>query len=178
MSKFVHSREVLITLFIVVILLIVSLLFTNITFFKPKHDLIGKEAPEISYLNPEKKSEKLSEKKGIVVLLYFWSIMCEKCMKELIELAQLELHFKNEGFVLLAFNISENENRITGEIKKGEYPKNLIFYFSKENLYSYGIKALPTAVLIDKKGIVKDVIIGGNDWLSAKSLMAIKNLLR
>ncbi|NIU83047.1 MAG: redoxin domain-containing protein, partial [Candidatus Thorarchaeota archaeon] len=54
----------------------------------------------------------LSDLKGKVVLINFWTTWCPPCREEMPSLERLYRHFKYEDFTLLAVDIMENPETV------------------------------------------------------------------
>ena len=96
-----------------------SIALSRFPILKTSEGLEGHVAPEISFVGPDGKPSKLSEKQNTVVLLYFWSIWCDECLKELPLLSELENHFSGKGFILFAFDLAGKGESIRGKISGG-----------------------------------------------------------
>ena len=163
---------------------IMLLAFGLILLFAGKWDLnqddfLGKDATEIEYETASGQSAKLSKQQGSVVLLNFWAAWCLPCMEEMPSLRMLEEHFKNRGFVLLAFNIGgDSVDSVQTKISKDSLPANMVFNFSREQLKSYSVEAIPLSILITKKGKIHKIYRGPTHWMDISILQEIENLMK
>jgi len=151
-----------------------------IVYFSTKLELkplIGRLVPDMTYVDQYGRQQNISKAKGSVVLIYFWAILCEPCVSEMPHLRALEDHFDQKGFILLAFDVDKGGEDIRVRLKGGEYPRGLIFNFSKRDLRSYVIKGLPMSILIDKKGVVTDVFYGPRRWMEIEMIRKIEALV-
>ena len=118
---------------------------------------------------------KLSELRGQVVLLDFWATWCTFCVKTMPRLNALHEKYKDRGLVIIGLN--EFEGHIKGETatraQELEYfPQfkrrmNVTYDFAvaddAHNAAPYGVAALPTAVLVDRRGRVRFLTIGASE---------------
>lgn len=168
----------------IIAIVIVCLAFGLIVFFAGHWEIsnegfLGEPAPEIEYETSGGSKGRLSKQQGAVVLINFWASWCAPCMDEMPSLRMLENHFKNQGFVLLAFNIGEDGADVfNGKIASSKMPENLVFNFSKEQLKPYSIDAIPVSLLINKKGKIFKVYRGPQNWMNISILQEIENLMK
>jgi cytochrome c biogenesis protein CcmG, thiol:disulfide interchange protein DsbE len=128
----------------------------------PSSPLLGKSAPDFSFRWPDGREGLLSSLRGKTVLLNFWASWCEPCMEEMPSLQALErkLDAAQIPFVLLAVNL-DGVNDPPGISKM---PKNLIFNYNHESIGAYSLGSIPVSVLIDPRGMVRQIYLGSRNW--------------
>jgi len=121
----------------------------------------GELAPSLTFEDIEGITHNLSELKGKVVILDFWAAWCPYCIQEMPELQTAQDKFMN-SLVMIGVHRTDTE-----PISKGlEFSKDLgISYLMVSDkdgsLYrSVGGFGMPTAVYIDKLGIVSEIKSG------------------
>jgi thiol-disulfide isomerase/thioredoxin len=127
--------------------------------------LLGRPAPDFKLLNLEGKEIQLADFKGKVVLLDFWATWCGPCRKEMPKLNKLSKEFQGKDVVVLGIDVGEDEDTVRGFIKEGgyQYPILLTSSHGDPVIVSYAARALPSMVLIDRKGLVADYKVGSED---------------
>ena len=112
-----------------------------------------------------KKSFKMSDFKGEVVLLNLWASWCRGCKKEMPEFFELQREYKS-GFKIVTVSIDKkpsNSKEFLGCVEDdlGYKTPFISLYDAKKVLpKAYGAVAMPSSYLIDKNGVVRSVIVG------------------
>jgi thiol-disulfide isomerase/thioredoxin len=98
----------------------------------------------------------LTELRGKIVLLDFWTFCCINCHHVLPDLAKLEEKYKNELVVIGVHSGKFDAERDTENIRRkvGEYRiKHPVINDAKMTIWNrFGVKSWPTIVLIDAQG--------------------------
>ncbi|QDQ02199.1 thiol-disulfide oxidoreductase ResA [Lysinibacillus fusiformis] len=157
---------------VVLALIIGALIYTLcMSFFKEKKDIIsiGDEAPNFILKDMNGVEFQLSNYKGKGVFLNFWGTYCGPCKKEMPYMNNVFKEYQADGVEILAINIGEAELRVNNFID--QYGLNFpILYDSGGTVTSlYDFIPLPTTFLIDKDGMIVDIISG---TLSEESIRA------
>ncbi len=103
---------------------------------------------------------KLSDLRGQVVLVNFWASWCPPCRDEMPLLQDFYLEHREDGFVLLGINVSEDADDAAAFMEVNGYqfpvwrdpPGNL--------LIEQGLNGLPASVLVDAEGRIARRWIG------------------
>ena len=125
----------------------------------------GKLAPafELPEINGNKIS--LSDYKGKVILINFWATYCGPCKAEMPSLNNLFVAFKNNGFIVLAISVDPAEKPVQSFLKDKKITFPVLMDKDQEVYFDqYGVLGLPTSFLIDRDGIVREVIRGEREW--------------
>lgn len=105
----------------------------------------------------------LSELKGKVVLVNFWTSWCPPCRKEMPAIESVYRSYKDIGLVVIGLNLTAQDSKEEAAAFAQEvgvtFPIALDLDNSVGNLYR--VTALPTSFFIDRKGVIRSVIVGG-----------------
>ena len=119
----------------------------------------------------------LSDLKGKVVFLNFWATWCPPCIAEMPSINQLRQSFKDQNdLVFMLVDVDNNLKKSTAFMKKKNF--DLPVYTPAGAIPSKYLEgAIPTTVIIDKKGEIIARIEGGRDYNSPGILKALNQLI-
>jgi thiol-disulfide isomerase/thioredoxin len=122
--------------------------------------------------------QSLAALKGQVVLINFWATWCGPCRKEMPLLEQIYQRYRPLGFTLLAVNVEEDSALADGFLRQVavSYP----VLFDRENRVSklYDVTAMPSTVIVDRKGQVRFVHYGYTEGTENVYQDQIRGLIR
>tara|TARA_B100000614_G_C14317619_1_gene398969 strand:- start:137 stop:646 length:510 start_codon:yes stop_codon:yes gene_type:complete len=127
-------------------------------------------------INDHKKIISSSEKK--ILLLNFWATWCAPCIKEIPELLELKKKFKNDVEIYF-LSVDSNVKKTVPKFLKKNKLKNLKVLNDEKLKISnkFGVKVMPTTVIINKKFEEVAQVKGYVDWSSSKYVDLIKKFL-
>jgi len=119
---------------------------------------------------------KLSDLKGQVVFLNFWASWCGPCRAEMPSMEALYQRLKDRGFEILAVNIQESPETAAAFMTKNAltFPTALDSTGSVSD--RYGIRAIPSSFIIDKRGLFVSRVTGSINWNTPSIIAAMESL--
>jgi thiol-disulfide isomerase/thioredoxin len=133
---------------------------------------------------------KLSDLRGQVVLLDFWATWCGPCQLTIPKLNSLHKKYKDKGLTILGLTrfYGEGGGRPLNTTEELEFLRQFkkrygigygfVIADAEENRDAFGVSALPTAVLIDKRGSVRHIITGVYPGSDEELASMIKRLIQ
>lgn len=164
-------------------------------------DLIDKIAPELDaefWVNGDPLDQ--DDLKGKVIMLDFWAVWCRPCIATFPKIKKLNETYGGQGLEIIGvtnrYNITWDDEKSVPKRGEGEvdaeeeiaaigkfmekyelpYP-SLVMPEESTMTEDFGVTGIPHVVLIDKKGKIRLVKVGGNDKNAAEIEEKIKELL-
>jgi peroxiredoxin len=134
-------------------------------------------ASEFAAPSPDGKQVRLGDHRGQVVFLNFWATWCPPCREEMPAMERLYQRYREKGFTVIAVSVDSDivavppflrQNKLTFPI--GHDPKMAL-------AERYGVRALPSSFLIDRKGNLVALAIGPRAWDTKPAYAVIETLL-
>lgn len=138
---------------------------------KYKSEMIKEEAPAFSLVNREGKTVSLADMKGKVVVLDFWATWCGPCVMSFPGMQAAVNKYKDDSEVEFLFidtwQREENYKELVDNfITENKYTFHVLFDEMKDRenatVTAYGVRGIPTKVVIDKEGFIRFQSAGGS----------------
>ncbi len=147
----------------------------------PNYAAQKRRAPNFELPNLNGKKVRLSDYRGKVVILNFWSKSCPPCLEEMPSLAQLGHSLESrDDIVLLTITTDEtaDDARSTlASILGQEAPFEVLLDPEAEVVTDkFGSKLYPETWFIDHEGVIRARVDGARDWGSALALKYAESL--
>lgn len=114
-------------------------------------------APDFTLQSSKGDNVRLAEQRGQVVMLNFWASWCGPCRKEMPLLDAMYQRYSSAGFVLYGVNVEEDNTDAKKLLKELGVTFPVLFDTESKASTLYSVDAMPTTVLIDKKGQIRYV---------------------
>jgi thiol-disulfide isomerase/thioredoxin len=141
-------------------------------------DLIGAVAPAWHDIETVSGSfpSSVAAMRGRVVLLDFWATWCIPCRVVMPKLGALQARYGAQGLSVLGVSAEEAQDvALFAQRSPVRYPIGVDKH--AETTRSYGVISLPTLVVIDKRGVVRDVSIGYDPVQDTRLESTVRTLL-
>ncbi len=137
---------------------------------------IGKAAPAFQLRGLDGGEVSLDQFKGKVVLLDFWATWCGPCRMSMPMLERLQKEFPND-LVLLAINLQESPEEVRDYIHRQNLQSRVLLDEEGRVGRAYQSESIPMQVLIDRNGIVRDVLVGFSPRIGERLRSQVGRLL-
>ncbi len=136
-------------------------------------------AKEFTVPTPDGKTLRLADYKGKVVFLNFWATWCPPCKEEMPAMERLYQRYKGKGFVVLAVSVdAEGAPVVIPFVKEYKFTFSIGLDPKMTLAERYGVRALPTSFLVDKKGTLVALALGPREWNGKAAYTLVESLLR
>lgn len=137
------------------------------------------QAPDFQLEDMDGEKYSLESYRGKVVILNFWATWCPPCRREIPSMEALHQAFRDEAFAILAINEWETEDHVFAFM--GQLPVEpgfpILLDLDSAVATSFGVKGLPTTLLLDPQGRIVYRAVGGRDFDHPEVKKTIRALL-
>ncbi len=120
----------------------------------------GDPAPDFRFQDAVGQTFSLSDFRGRLVLLNFWTTWCGFCIVELPYLEQIYEEWPSDELLLLAVDIGESPGTVNDYIEDNEIFLPVVLDREREVTAQYRVNSIPRTLFIDKEGIIQVVMFG------------------
>ncbi|NOX59517.1 MAG: TlpA family protein disulfide reductase [Planctomycetes bacterium] len=151
---------------------------------RPALDLLGKPAPEKSFVTTDNTERKLGGKSDKVKMVCFYASWCGYCKRTLPKFQKLHEQYEGKDVEFMAISLDER----TGKRKKTEQQvmdhyakmgiKMPLFLDGKKDIgRAYKVQSFPTSFVVGKDGVIEAVHVGGPADIDKQVAKEIDTLL-
>ena len=117
-------------------------------------------APDFSLKSFDGQEITLSQLKGKVVLLDFWATWCGPCKESIPHLIQLYKNYRESGFELVGMNVDKGDGEAVRRFVTSMDIPYPVVVAPEDVVRSYRVTGIPVTFLIDKKGKIREKVVG------------------
>jgi peroxiredoxin len=137
------------------------------------YTLLGHEAPDFALHAAAGDNVRLSEHRGEVVVLSFWSSRCSSCRTQLAALNRSFATYRSAGLSIYGVGVDDDPQQSREFARTAGVGFALLLDPAKSVSRSYQVDNLPMTVLIDRNGTVRYAL---RDYSAASSALYLQQL--
>ena len=120
-------------------------------------------APDFELKTPARESFTLSGLRGQAILVNLWTTWCPPCRAEMLSIEKLYREYKDQGFTVLAINITyqDDPSAVMPFINEQGLTFPILMDETGGTAKAYQLRSLPSSFFIRRDGMINDVVIGG-----------------
>ena len=122
--------------------------------------VIGEIAPNFQYQDMNGKKGSIKELEGKVVLLRFWADWCPYCKYEMPRINLFYKRLRKNNFHVIAVNVGQSEDVVESFTAQLNLTYPMVMDPEGKLARYFGVKGIPTNFLIDRKGIIREILVG------------------
>jgi len=167
-----------------IILLIILLSGITIVFYITRHEKPS-DITEIKPLTSDtelydinENKLMLAELKGSVIFINFWASWCPPCIDEMPIIEQVSRNLSgNSKFKLVTILYREDKEKALRYLKENNYTFPVYTDPGGSAARKFGVTGVPETYIIDKKGDLRERVIGPLGWDSAQTIEICRKLI-
>ncbi len=124
----------------------------------------GDRAPDFSLMDREGNEIKLSDLKGKIVFINFWTTWCGFCTYEMPFIQEAYEKYKDEEVIILAVDVLAAEKigieEVNEFLDENGFTFPVLYDVDGSTSQQYKVRGFPTTYIIDKEGYIADFVSG------------------
>jgi peroxiredoxin len=124
-------------------------------FAREKHELLGLPVPDLVARGLGGENVRISEHRGDVVVVSFWSGSCNTCRAQLEALDRIAKTYGSAGLVVIGVNLDDNIARAEKFARAQEVGFQLLVSTAKSTGREFGVDRLPMVLFLDRAGVLR-----------------------
>lgn len=118
----------------------------------------------------------LSDFRGKIVFLNFWATWCPTCVTEMPAMEKLNRKLKNKDFAMVAISLQDSAAQVKNFFEKNKLTFTALLDSTGEIGARFGLRVIPTTIIIDKTGRALGIVLGPREWDSSESFSLFEQL--
>lgn len=132
-----------------------------------------KTTPGFAIKDLSGRTQQLSDYRGKIVFLNFWTSWCPPCRAEMPSMQKLYQRLDKKKYALLAVNVGEGRQTVKQFAQTNGYTFPFLLDENGQIATRFGVRAFPTTYIINKQGKVVGGFVGGREWVLPELLKQI-----
>ena len=119
----------------------------------------------------------ISDFRGKIVFLNFWATWCPTCVVEMPSMEKLHRKLKDKDFALVSISLQDPAAEVKRFFKQNELTFTALLDSTGKTVPGFGIRAIPTTLILDKTGRIIGRVMGAREWNSRESMAMFEQLI-
>jgi peroxiredoxin len=120
-----------------------------------RHELLGLPVPDLVARDMRGENVRISEFRGQVVVVSFWSGSCNPCRAQLAALDRIAKTYGSAGLVVVGINLDDNPVRAEKFARAQDVGFPLLVSTAKSTGREFGVDRLPMVLFLDRAGLLR-----------------------
>jgi cytochrome c biogenesis protein CcmG/thiol:disulfide interchange protein DsbE len=166
-------------LFLIIVIVAAAAFFTVRPSHSPRITQSGVSPEDFELVDISGNKIKLSDMKGSVVFVNFWATWCGSCVEELPSVEKLFRSLSGDpSFKMVTILYKDSISDASGFMKQNGYTFPVFLNPDESAAKIFGITGVPETYIIDKKGVLRDKVLGPADWDSPRAIESFRALMK
>ena len=145
----------------------VEILFQKIGILRVPH---LKDPIQFNLKDVDGKIVKISDYRGKIVFLNFWTTWCPACRIEMPAMEKLHQKLKDKDFVMIAVSLQESAQVVRDFFQKYKLTFIALLDSTGEVGRWFGVRSIPTTYILGRDGKVLGAAMGAREWDSGEAI--------
>ncbi|MBT0664055.1 TlpA family protein disulfide reductase [Geobacter pelophilus] len=137
----------------------------------------GEPAPPFKVTSTTGQQIVLSDYRGKVLLLEFFTTWCSSCKDSVSHLVKLHQKYEKQGLQVLGLNLDDDGVKIVREFATANRLNYPVALAGESMQTDYGLRSVPTLYVIGKKGLIAEKFMGYNEEVEKRLDLLLRKLL-
>jgi len=120
-----------------------------------RYTLLGKPAPDLVARGLDGENVRVSEHRGEVVVVSFWSGSCNTCRAQLTALDRIAKTYASAGLTVIGVNLDDDIVRAEKFARTSDVQFPLLISTPENTGRDYDVDRVPMMVLVDRAGVLR-----------------------
>jgi len=132
-----------------------ALAFASSAHAAESYELVGQPAPDLVARGLSGENVRVSEHRGEVVVVSFWSGSCNTCRAQLEALDRIAKTYASAGLTVVGVNLDDNVVRAEKFARAQDVQFQLLVATAKSTGRDWRVDRLPMVVFVDRAGVLR-----------------------
>lgn len=139
----------------------------------------GSAAEDFELVDINGNKIKLSDMRGSVVFVNFWATWCGSCVEELPSIERLFKSLSGDpSFKMVTILYKDSIPDASSYMRQNGYTFPVFLNPDESAAKIFGITGVPETFIIDKRGILRDKVLGPAEWDSPRAIESFQSLMK